>query len=251
MLFTVWGENQHRPTRDLDLLGRGDNSEQVLRATLDEILRGEVVPDGLDFISEPLRVETLHEGQDYEGLRVSIVAKLDRTRIPLQLDIAFGQAVEPDAEEADYPGLLDLPGSRLLMYPKEVVVAEKFQALVALGAVNNRLKDFYDLAFLSDTFDFSASRLVQALRATFAQRGTQLPEETPLALTASYFEDPARQRDWSAFLNRAGLEDRDFTLEAACSKIERFVMPAVVLARGGSHSAHSWTPTQGWRQSSA
>ena len=249
MLFTVWGENRHRPTRDLDLLGRGENSEQILRETLNEILRAEVEPDGLDFVSGPFRVEALHEGQDYEGLRVSIVAKLDRTRIPLQLDIAFGQAVEPDAEAAEYPGLLELPGPRVLMYPKEVVIAEKFQALVVLGMGNNRLKDFYDLAFLSDTFNFSASRMAQALRATFARRGTKLPEETPLALTASYFEDPTRRQDWRAFLNRAGLQEKDFTLEAACSKIERFVMPAVRWAQAGDAEEVSWTKSGGWSRS--
>lgn len=176
-------------------------------------------------------------------------AKLDRTRIPLQLDIAFGQAVEPDAETAEYPGLLELPGSRVLMYPKEVVIAEKFQALVVLGMGNNRLKDFYDLAFLSDTFDFSASRMVQALRATFARRGTKLPEETPLALTASYFEDSARRQDWRAFLNRAGLQEKDFTLEAACSKIERFVMPAARWAQAGDAEEVSWTKGGGWSRS--
>ncbi len=177
---------------------------------------------------------------------MSIVAKMERTEIPLQLDIAFGQAVEPDAELAEYPGLLDMPGSSVLMYPKEVVVAEKFQTMVALALFNNRLKDYYDLAFLSDMFDFSASRVVQALRATFARRGTELPEKTPLALTTSYFEDPAHRQDWKAFLNRAGLEEKDFSLEAACLKIERFVMPAARWARAESLEDLTWRKSQGW-----
>lgn len=246
MLFTVWGHGGHRPTRDLDLLGRGDRDHTALRQVFVEILETPAEPDGVEFAADTVRLDALHEEQDYPGIRLSIEARVARARVPLRVDVAFGQAVSPPAELADYPSMLGMDRPRLRVYPREVVVAEKFQALVALGVVNSRLKDFYDLDFLASTFEFDAALLGESLAATFERRRTPLPESTPLALTAEFHGDPDRLRDWTAFLRRIGLQQSTQRLNETCVRIERFVMPVVGGIREGAHGSETWSPSRGW-----
>lgn len=246
MLFSVWEALPHRSTKDLDLLGRGSDDPAVVRETFLRIMGVEVEPDGLTFDRDSIGVEPLHEGQDYEGVRVSLLARLGTARIPLQVDVAFGQAVRPDAAEESFPSLLGMPAATLLTYPREVVVAEKFQAMTVLGMGNSRMKDFFDIAYLAGSFEFAAERLVQALRATFDRRRTTIPQEAPLPLTAAYFDSADRKRDWTAFRRRVGLQGDDETLEAACRRIESFLMPACAWARGGSVPDSRWQPGEGW-----
>ncbi len=246
MLFEVRGAHAHRATRDLDLLGTGAVDEPWLRDMMGQLCRVEVEPDGLHFDPGSVRLSTIHDEQAYEGWHVSLEAILGTARVPLQIDFVFGQAVDPPAEEVEYPGLLDLPRAILLAYPREVAVAERFEAIVALGIPNSRMKDFFDIAFLADTFDFKAERLVAALRATFGRRQAGLPEASPPGLTAEYFGDPDRLRDWSAFTRRAGVAAHAPTLAQACARIEALIMPAVDWARMGTVPARVWRSDRGW-----
>ena len=246
MLFSVWEVLPHRPTKDLDLLGRGSDDPAALREVFRRILSVEVEPDGLEFDRDSIDVEPLHEGQDYEGVRVSLTARLGAARIPLQVDVAFGQAVRPEAVEETYPSLLGMPSPTLLTYPREVVVAEKFQAMNALGMTNSRMKDFFDIAYIADSFEFDAVRLAQALKATFERRRTPLPREAPLALTAGYFDSADRKRDWAAFRRRSGLEGGGESLEAACNRIGRLLLPVCGWIHEGTVPAARWKPDAGW-----
>jgi len=133
------------------------------------------------------------------------IAFLGRTRIPVQVDIGFGDAITPAAQELEFPSLLSAEGPRLKAYPKETVVAEKLQAIVALGQANSRMKDFYDLLALSRLFAFEGRSLVQAMRATFERRSTPLPAETPLGLSTTFAEESEKARQWSAFVGREPL----------------------------------------------
>ena len=118
----------------------------------------------------------------------------------MQVDVGFGDAVTPAALEVDYPSLLDMPMPRLRAYPPETIVAEKLQAMVALGMLNSRMKDFFDLWAISQTFPFDGPVLGDALRATFTRRGTLLPAGTPIALTQAFADDAAKQAQWRAFI---------------------------------------------------
>lgn len=248
MLFTVWETLPHRSTRDLDLLGRGSNDPDAVRHAILDILDAKVEPDGLEFDTESMVIEPLHEGQDYEGLQISLVARLAGARVTLRVDIAFGQAVQPEATFERFPSLLDLPTAELLVYPREVVVAEKFQAMVTLGLGNSRMKDFFDIAYLAGRFEFDSERLAQAMAATFERRKTPIPAEKPLALTSAYFESSERTRDWEGFRNRSGLEGDPATLTKACSRIAKFLMPLCGWILDGTVPRLRWRAKSGWTE---
>ncbi|WP_292452245.1 nucleotidyl transferase AbiEii/AbiGii toxin family protein [Mesorhizobium sp.] len=183
MLFTAWLNDPFRPTQDLDLLGFGNPAVTAIRSVFETICRIEAEKDGLVYDANGLSVEVIREGQQYGGVRVQTAASLGRTRIPVQVDIGFGDAVTPTAQELEFPSLLSAEGPRLRAYPRETVVAEKLQAIVVLGQANSRMKDFYDLLALSRLFAFEGGSLVQAIRATFERRDTLLPTETPFSIS--------------------------------------------------------------------
>lgn len=154
MLLNVWMDRSHRPTRDLDFAGYGEGSPERLVNLFHEICQVEVEEDGLQYEAESIQVNEIRENQEYQGKRVRLVAYLETARIPVQIDIGFGDVVTPDAEEISYPTLLDSPAPRILVYPPETVVSEKLQAMVALGILNSRMKDFYDLRIISKQLTF-------------------------------------------------------------------------------------------------
>jgi predicted nucleotidyltransferase component of viral defense system len=183
MLFALWGGDPHRPTRDLDLLGHGTIDTQRLEQIFREVISVEVEKDGLEFLTETVRGARIREDEEYEGVRVQLEARLATARIKVQIDVGFGDVMTPAPQEIEYPVLLDFPAPRLRTYPRETVVAEKFEALVKLGIANSRMKDFYDLWVMARDFEFEGALLSQAIKATFERRGTALPTDVPLALS--------------------------------------------------------------------
>jgi predicted nucleotidyltransferase component of viral defense system len=226
MLFQLWNDQPHRPTRDLDLLGRGgDSVAEVVRAFRD-ICNQAVEADGLEFPAESVHGERIREDQEYEGIRVHCLARLENARIPLQIDVGFGDAVTPPATGVRYPTLLEFPAPTLRAYRRETVIAEKFQAMVALGIANSRMKDFYDLWVLARHFAFDGSPVGRAIRATFRRRQTALPTATPLALTVEFAEDAAKRKQWQAFLRKSKL-DEGAGLAEVVVVLHNFLMPPV------------------------
>jgi len=167
LLFELWMEQPYRPTRDADFLARGDNPPERFAHIFRELCVLKVDEDGLRFDADTVEAECISEDADYEGVRVTLDAYLERAKIPIQIDIGFGDIVTPAPSETDYPAPLEFPGPRLLAYPKETVVAEKLEALVKLGIANTRMKDFYDLEVLSRTFAFEGKTLAKAIQSTF------------------------------------------------------------------------------------
>lgn len=165
-LFAVWTSEPHRPTKDMDLLGFGGNDIDSLENIFKEICRidGE---DGLEFSLESIRGAPIRAKKIYQGVRITLQATLDGARISLQIDVGFGDAVTPTAKAETLPAILDLPKPHLRIYPKETVVAEKFEAMVKLGIGNSQMKDFWDVQFLIRNFSFGGSLLQKAIRATF------------------------------------------------------------------------------------
>ncbi len=150
---------------------------------------------------------------------------LRRARIPLQIDVGFGDAVTPRAEVATFPALLDFPAPQVRAYPAASVVAEKFQAMVALGIANTRMKDFYDLYRLSETQEFDGETLAAAIRATFERRGTAVPTQLPLALGDAFGRDADKQAQWRAFLNRGQLDNVPANLADVTERLVAFLLP--------------------------
>lgn len=222
MLLTSWFEDPHRATRDLDLLGFGDPDPDAMIAVFREILAADVA-DGVDFDSNALRVDQIREELEYGGLRLRTTASISGARIAVTVDVAFGDALEPGAEVIDYPCMLDLPTPRLRAYARETVIAEKFQAMVALGRANSRMKDFYDIWLLSQSFPFDDNRLARAIAATFERRETTIPVTLPDALTPAFADDDQKKSQWNAFLGNVALDPG--SLADVTTKIAELIMP--------------------------
>jgi hypothetical protein len=189
VLFQLWTGQPHRATRDLDLLGQGAPSPDRLQDVFREVCSLTVQDDGLTFLCDAIQAEPIKEDDEYQGIRLRIDARLGNARIPLQIDIGFGDAITPGPLPVTYPTILDFPAPQMQGYPRETVVAEKFQAMVALGIANSRMKDFYDVWTLAREFEFKGPSLCAAIRATFERRQTPLPATTPLALTLEFGND--------------------------------------------------------------
>lgn len=227
MLLTSWFEDPHRATRDLDLLGFGDPSQDAMLAAFREIL-AVVVDDGVEFDLHALRVNQIREELEYGGLRLRTTASISGARIAVIVDVGFGDALEPGVEVIDYPSLLDFPRPRLRAYARETVIAEKFQAMVALGRANSRMKDFYDVWLLSQSFPFDDARLARAIAATFKRRGSAIPVKLPDALTSAFAEDTQKQLQWRAFVENVAVNPG--TLDEVIATISTFLMGHAALA---------------------
>lgn len=246
MLFAAWLDDPFRPTQDLDLLGFGDPAVTAIKTVFTAICQAQVEDDGLVLDTDGLSVEPIREDQQYGGVRVKTTAYLGRTRIPMQVDIGFGDAVTPAAQELEFPSLLSAEGPRLKAYPRETVVAEKLQAIVALGQANSRMKDFYDLLALSRLFAFEGGPLARAIRATFERRGTPLPTEIPLGLSNAFAEDSGKARQWSAFVGREPLLLRPANFPVAISGIAEFVLPPLQASTSGESFERRWPAGGPW-----
>ena len=233
MLITTWFADPHRPTRDLDLLGFGDSAEESILSVFREVC-GMSMDDGITFEIDNLRIERIREELEYGGLRLRTVANLSRARINVVIDVGFGDAVEPGLEEIEFPVLLESPAPRLRAYPRETVIAEKFQAMVHLGRANSRMKDFYDVWVLSKAYGFDPDRLAKAIAATFERRGTAIPSEVPDALTSEFARDASKRRQWDAFVRE--LAAGPASLEIVVSDLAAFLMPMAVKARALARS---------------
>jgi hypothetical protein len=205
----VWSGAPHRATKDLDLLGFGEHSNSTLVQTFQEICTIDTVVDGLRFDNKSVTAEPIREDNTYGGIRVTLLAKLGTTRIPVQVDVGFGDAIVPIPMDVTLPALLDFPSPVLPAYAKETVIAEKFHATVILGMTNSRMKDFFDVAWLAEKFAFDEAVVGNAIRATFARRETMVPQTMPLALTEEFYRDSSKQRQWAGFIQRINLPRHD------------------------------------------
>ena len=205
LLFDLWFDVPHRPTRDADFLGFGPADAKILTRTVQTVCRisGD---DGMQFDPHSVNVTEIRKEANYDGLRVKFIGTLGRARCPMQLDIGYGDAVTPGPEEADYPILLDdFPAPRLRVYPRETVVAEKLEAIIKLGMVNSRMKDYFDLWVLLRSSAFDTVVLGRAIASTCMRRNTDLPAATPLGLSNEFAQNAAKRRQWSAFLRKNAL----------------------------------------------
>lgn len=247
MLFAVWTEDIIRPTRDLDLLGLGDPDVAQMRLTFVEILSIDTADDGVAFDLDSVDAQRIRADQVYEGIRVTARGLVGSARVPIRVDIGFGDAVTPGLRDETYPTLLDGPAPRLKAYARETVIAEKLEALVAIGARTSRMKDVYDLYCLPRLFDFDGPVLTDAVRATFARRRTPLPDRTPPALSGLMVADPMARSRWSAFVGRTSLLVTPPPFDAIVSEVTAFAMPVMKAARGAAAPPAWWSPHDGWR----
>lgn len=246
LLLLVWLGETIRPTRDADLLGFGDLSDEGLAATFAEICGIDVEPDGMMFDASSIHVAAIRPEDDYGGGRVTLLGRLGPARLRVQVDVGIGDAVSPEPDWIEYPSLLDLPRPRLRAYRPETVIAEKVHAMVVLGAKNSRMRDFFDVHALAMHESFAGDVLAGAFRATFERRGTKIPMEPPVALTPTFAELEGKKAQWAAFIRRtrsaAGAED----LRVVVERIAAFVGPALGAVAEDQLYTFLWRPGGPW-----
>ena len=246
MLFVTWVADPFRPTRDLDLLGHGENDVGAIADTFRSICAEPVVDDGVVFDHAGLQAAPIREEVEYGGVRVRTTATIAGARVPIQVDVGFGDAVTPAPIEIDYPTLLGNPAPHIRAYPVETVVTEKFEALITLGIGNSRLKDFYDLWLIAQTFEFRQHGLIEAVRRTLDRRGTAAPLDTPVGLTDEFAATWAAQ--WRAYLGRERMAAVPDVFAKVIGDLRGFLMPLVV---GAPRGEPVWPPGGPWSRGAA
>jgi hypothetical protein len=242
MLFALWGGAAYRATRDLDFAGYGSSEASGVLAAMREVCAVPVAEDGLVFDAGTLTAEPIRGDAEYHGLRVRFEAMLGVARIPMQVNIGFGNAIEPPATEADYPTLLDMPPPRVRAYPQGAVVAEKLHAMVVLGERNSRYKDFYDLYLFAQQFPFDGERLTTAIAATFDRRRTAIEVALPVALATRFYADDARAGQWRAYLTRNSLPGAPADWTAVGELLLAFLAPPWRALADGRAFSETWPP---------
>lgn len=239
LLFDLWFDIPHRPTRDADFLGLGSSELPIIEEIFKEICSIDV-QDGVAFQPQTVLAAEIRKEANYAGVRVILLTTLDGARCQIQADIGFGDAVTPRAEVVEYPILLkDLEAPKLHAYPRYTVVAEKFEALSKLGITNSRMKDYYDLWILAQHTDFDGETLGQAIHATFTRRKSDVPVKPPLGLETVFAQNPQKQTQWRAFLSRNALES--LSLEDIVISLADFLMPVAEAASSKNSLPFYWT----------
>ncbi len=241
LMLRAWNSPEFRPTMDIDMLGKTGNEEENIIAQIRDILAVKIEPDGLIFDCDSIQTERITEDADYEGIRVRFRGVLDAARISMQIDIGFGDIVYPGSEKAELPCMLDYPAPLLLCYSRESAIAEKFEAMIKLGQLNSRMKDFYDIWLLSRQFEFELSTLSEAIRLTFRQRGTELNGPVD-AFSVDFIT--SRQPIWAAFRKRLKQEHVPESFREMATEVEIFLEPIIKGVSGNI----TWKPAGPWSE---
>jgi hypothetical protein len=249
LMLHVWNAPLARATKDLDFLGRLDNSLENLERVVRGVCAADVEPDGMVFDPATVKTERIKEDADYEGVRVRFVGLLGRARVAMQIDVGFGDAVTPGAETITYPVLLDFPAPELSGYPRETVVAEKFQAMVYLRTLNSRMKDFYDVWLLASQFAFDGALLAKAVAATFANRETAV-DVAPIAFTPEFTEQVSTLAQWTAFRNKLPNTECPEKLSEVVTFLTEFLLPVARACESGESFGRRWMPGGPWAHGS-
>ncbi len=247
LLFAVWGpEYQRRTTLDVDLLGFTENSLGNLEQIARMVCETEVPDDGITFDLESIKAQRIKEDADYEGVRIRAFALLEKSRIPLQIDIGFGDALVPDAVPSTLPSMLGFPAPTLRCYQSLTMIAEKFEAMIKMGSLNSRMKDFYDLWNITRHETLAGAELQQACAATFENRKTAFSLEDDF-FSADFATSAMKQTQWAAFLRKQGIEDgAPSRFEEVATALHVFFRPMVEHQISGNEFSAIWQTGGPW-----
>lgn len=241
LMLRVWDSPEIRPTMDIDMLGVTSSDEGELLEQIRDVLLVEVDPDGLSFNAGSLQSEKITEDADYQGVRIRFQGTLGTARFPMQIDIGFGDALYPRPDQLEFPTILALPAPSLLCYTRESAIAEKFEAMIKLGQLNSRMKDFYDIWLLSRQFEFAGDSLLEAVRLTFAHRKTDFSEEVE-AFKETFAN--AKQPQWKAFCKRINQAHAPGDFIEIVDALKLFLEPVLVALKNQNSFGKKW-PTAG------
>lgn len=247
LLLRVWDISSIRPTRDIDLLGRMANEPDSVAKVIREICETEVADDGLTFQVETVRADPIVEEAEYNGVRVTFDARLHaNSRIPMQIDVGFGDLITPGPEDIEYPSIFDMPRAKIRGYPPETTIAEKFQVMLQRGAINSRMKDYFDLWTLSRSRAFDGTVLAKAMRTTCEHRNMPVASRLDV-LNQSLKPDQAKQMQWKAFLRRIGPNDAPGQFSDVNRAVATFIVPIAESIASGDTFHSRWLPPGPWQ----
>ena len=246
LMLVAWRAPILRATRDIDLLARTSNDLDGIKHIIAEICRADVEDDGVSLDPESVTTTRIAEDADYEGVRATFSGRLATTRLSMQIDMGFSDVVTPGPVEISYPTILDYPAPVLRAYNRETAIAEKFEAMVSLGRLNSRMKDFFDVWLLANTSDFSGADLSAAILATFCKRGTELTS-VPQSFEDDFMLDPSKQSQWAGFLKRMRPSEAPSTFSDAVKSIRVFLQPVHEALRSGDSFEKTWKHPGPWR----
>ena len=243
-LYALFNGDYTRATTDIDLLAQCiSNDTEEMKKVFKEIFSIKC-DDALRFDLNTLDVIYITEFKEYHGVKVSILGYLDKTKVPISIDIGFGDVVYPEIMKMDFPVLLDMDIPKVYAYSINSVVAEKFEAFVSLGLANSRYKDFYDIYVLSDRYNFDGTELTNAIKETFNHRGTSFDDIA--AFEDGFADDETRLMRWNSFVKKKkALIKLDFEETVQLLKILLFpIVDAIkkneLFERTWSHEKKMW-----------
>lgn len=248
LMFTVWQTPFIRSTRDIDLLGQLDNVVEQIVNAVKEICQQPVVEDGLSFDADTVSGERIIETADYHGVRVKFRAYLNSARIPMQIDVGFGDLVSPQPIAIQIPPILDFPPPELQGYSRESAIAEKLHIIISLGEINSRMKDYFDIWLLTTHFSFEGRTLTQAIRETFRHRQTKI-SISPVGLSDTFAHSSKKQTQWEAFLRRYRLKlegNIPTSLPETIQTINEFLHPVLSALMDERQFEQIWEPGGPW-----
>ena len=242
LMLRAWKSPEIRPTMDIDMLGITSNEVNSICDQITDIIAIDT-DDGLAFDPATIRGEIIKEDADYEGVRVRFIGRLDNARVTMQIDVGFGDIIHPEPFEMELPNVLDSPAPRLLCYSLESTIAEKFEAMIKLGELNSRMKDFYDIWLLSRQFEFNGAELTEAVRLTLDHRGTEIPKVVT-AFTDSFVN--SKQGQWKVFHKRLGHEYVSNDFFEVITDIKAFLEPVASALKNSSNIPIKWKVAGPW-----
>ena len=248
-LLELWMVEPYRTTSDIDLLAFGESNEETIRRIIATVCAVPCPEDGITFDLDTLNVSPIRENQSYQGQQAKLVARLGKVKISVQVDFGFGDVVTPEPEEAQLPTLIDgVPQPSLHTYPRVSTIAEKFQAMVQLGTRNSRMKDFYDVWALSDTFAFDGAELREAVERCFERRGTAWNTIAPGVLTPAFYSNSDLRVRWRAYGQRGEiLRPPPSAFEDVGSRIQSFLGPVRESILAGESFEMHWPAGGSWQ----
>ena len=244
LLFRIWADPDSRATRDMDFLAFVGNSLENLVEVIQSMASLEVPDDGLVFDPESVTAERIKENADYEGVRIRFRTFLGQARVTMQIDVGFGDVVHPGVVEIEYPTLLDFPPPSLRSYPPETVIAEKVEAMLHLGELNSRMKDFFDVWRLSRIHSFDARILSEAIQATLDNRKTNIVAFE--MLREELLNSSDKQAQWTAFLRNAGVDAPD-SFVSLLDALGRFLSPLLDAIERRNLIEGNWSASEAWK----
>jgi predicted nucleotidyltransferase component of viral defense system len=246
LMLAAWYGTASRPTMDIDLLGKIDNSLEVITAAIKDACLVDVEADGISFNDETVEAVRITEDAEYEGVRVRVHGSLGKTRVSIQVDIGFGDVIVPNPSTVSYPTILDFPAPTFKGYTMESTIAEKFQAMVKLGVLNSRMKDFYDIWVLSRTFDFKGEILAEAVEKTFEKRNTPVTLDAAL-FDPSFGKDGDKNVQWQGFIRKTKLISAPKSFEEVMDAAKLFLEPLATSIVEGRAFNSNWIAPGPWR----